>query len=79
MPAGEGPTALELCMACKQLNLWHALEPNKGYPREPYVTGRVRVRITLPDGSPANPEVPDSKLLQYFAYYLYFRCNSRAQ
>ena len=41
------------------LQLWHAVEPYKAYPREPWVLGRVRVRLVDEDGVPWNPEVPD--------------------
>lgn len=41
------------------LQLWHAVEPYKAYPREPWVMGRVRVRLLDEDGVPWNPEVPD--------------------
>lgn len=41
------------------LQLWHAVEPYKAYSREPWVMGRVRVRLLDEDGVPWNPEVPD--------------------
>lgn len=45
------------------LQLWHAVEPYKAYPREPWVLGRVRVRLVDEDGVPWNPEVPDRECL----------------
>ncbi|KAG5190150.1 signal recognition particle, SRP19 subunit [Tribonema minus] len=57
------PIVIELGAICQAFNLWYALEPFKGYPREPYVLGRVRVRVTMPDGTPAHPDIPDKVAL----------------
>jgi SRP19 protein len=59
--AGDIPIALEMSAICQAFNLAYVLEPFKGYPREPYVLGRVRVRLELPDGSLAHAEIPDSE------------------
>lgn len=59
--AGPSPIVEDMSAVLEFLQLWHAVEPNKGYPREPWVRGRVRVRLVDEDGIPWNPEVPDSE------------------
>jgi SRP19 protein len=39
----------------------HRLQ-RKSYPREWWVLGRVRVQLKNDDGSPCNPEIPNSEL-----------------
>eukprot|EP00903_Cladosiphon_okamuranus_P010560 g9986.t1 len=53
------PTVEDMSHVLEFLQLWHAVEPYKAYPREPWVLGRVRVRLVDEDGVPWNPEVPD--------------------
>ncbi|CAM9286083.1 unnamed protein product [Pylaiella littoralis] len=53
------PTVEDMSQVLEFLQLWHAVEPYKAYPREPWVLGRVRVRLSDEDGVPWNPEVPD--------------------
>ena len=33
---------------------------NKAYPRDWLIPGRVRVLLKHPDGTPVNPEIPNS-------------------
>ncbi|CAM9860813.1 unnamed protein product [Choristocarpus tenellus] len=61
--ACPNPTAEDMSEVLKYLQLWHALQPYKGYSREPFVQGRVRVRLTDEDGIPWNPNIPDRKTL----------------
>jgi len=56
---GPCPTVEDMSHVLEFLQLWHAVEPYKAYPREPWVWGRVRVRLVDEDGIPWNPEVPD--------------------
>lgn len=56
---GPSPTVEDMSHVLEFLQLWHAVEPYKAYPREPWVLGRVRVRLVDEDGVPWNPEVPD--------------------
>lgn len=56
---GPSPTVEDMSQVLMFLQLWHAVEPYKAYPREQWVLGRVRVRLLDEDGVPWNPEVPD--------------------
>ena len=56
---GPSPTVEDMSQVLEFLQLWHAVEPYKAYSREPWVLGRVRVRLADEDGIPWNPEVPD--------------------
>ncbi|CAM9524607.1 unnamed protein product [Ectocarpus sp. 4 AP-2014] len=53
------PTVEDMSQVLEFLQLWHAVEPYKAYPREQWILGRVRVRLADEDGVPWNPEVPD--------------------
>eukprot|EP01084_Bolivina_argentea_P201048 343711_1 len=55
--ACNDPIFQEMSVVCQMLKLWHVIEPHRCYSREPYVRGRIRVRIFLPDGSLANPAI----------------------
>ncbi|CAM9504645.1 unnamed protein product [Laminaria digitata] len=57
--ACPSPTVEDMSQVLEFLQLWHAVEPYKAYSREPWVLGRVRVRLADEDGIPWNPEVPD--------------------
>lgn len=60
---GPSPTVEDMSHVLEFLQLWHAVEPYKAYSREPWVLGRVRVRLVDEDGVPWNPDVPDRELL----------------
>ena len=59
--AVASPTVEDISEVCQQLGLWHVVEPYCCYPREPYVEGRVRVRLWDAQGQPCNGEVPTRK------------------
>lgn len=68
---GPSPTVEDMSHVLEFLQLWHAVEPYKAYPREPWVLGRVRVRLVDEDGVPWNPEVPDRECcLMFFCLFL---------
>lgn len=66
--SGPSPTVEDMSQVLEFLQLWHAVEPYKAYPREPWVWGRVRVRLVDEDGIPWNPEVPDRECLTHLIY-----------
>ncbi|CAM9922574.1 unnamed protein product [Ascophyllum nodosum] len=61
--ACPSPTVEDMSQVLTFLQLWHAVEPYKAYPREQWVLGRVRVRLLDEDDVPWNPEVPDRPTL----------------
>lgn len=51
------------CVAAASATVFATAQPNKKYPRDSMVSGRIRVRLTRPDGSFENPEIKSRKEL----------------
>ncbi|KAK9822513.1 hypothetical protein WJX74_000099 [Apatococcus lobatus] len=60
--AVERPIAPEIHDCCEHLKLASGIE-NKAYSRDYWVRGRVRVQLLKDDGTPANPEIPNRRVL----------------
>ncbi|CEL94010.1 unnamed protein product [Vitrella brassicaformis CCMP3155] len=60
--AVETPKLQEMVEICKHLGVEHKPEL-KQYPRDWMVVGRIRFRLTKPDNTLWNPEVPTKKAL----------------
>eukprot|EP00128_Syssomonas_multiformis_P008662 Colp12_sorted_trinity150504_noHs@5807 len=61
--ACRSPTCPEIFDACTKLKLPVDIEPNKAYPRDYMLVGRLRVQLKNADGSLVNKDIPSRKEL----------------
>ncbi|KAI4344721.1 hypothetical protein L6164_011915 [Bauhinia variegata] len=61
--ACENPNCTEIGDCCRHLKLPYAIEPNKAYPRDFRLEGRVRVLLKKEDGTLYNPSISSRKQL----------------
>eukprot|EP01121_Diplochlamys_sp_Union-15-3_P018527 TRINITY_DN6756_c0_g1_i1.p1 TRINITY_DN6756_c0_g1~~TRINITY_DN6756_c0_g1_i1.p1 ORF type:complete len:147 (-),score=43.54 TRINITY_DN6756_c0_g1_i1:25-465(-) len=66
--AVDNPTLNDLAECIKQLGLQHKEEPDKKYPRDFTLVGRIRIKLKDDAGKPINPNIPTKvKLLKAVA------------
>eukprot|EP00033_Pygsuia_biforma_P001797 GCRY01002009.1.p1 GENE.GCRY01002009.1~~GCRY01002009.1.p1 ORF type:complete len:132 (+),score=10.39 GCRY01002009.1:248-643(+) len=54
----ENPTCNDIAEACASLKLPHVIQSDKGYPRDPFTKGRVKVKLFLDENAtPVNPAI----------------------
>ncbi|CAL1162276.1 unnamed protein product [Cladocopium goreaui] len=59
--ACEHPRAFEMAEICEYLKIPHVCEPDKAYPRDWLIRGRVRVLLKTPEGAYTHPEIHTKK------------------
>ncbi|KAI4335056.1 hypothetical protein L6164_013738 [Bauhinia variegata] len=63
--ACENPNCIEIRDCCDYLKLPNKIEPNKAYPRDFRLEGRVRVLLRKEDGTLYNPSISSRKQLMH--------------
>ncbi|CAJ1329038.1 unnamed protein product [Effrenium voratum] len=59
--ACEHPRAFEMAEVCEYLKIPHVCEPDKAYPRDWLIRGRVRILLKTPEGAFTHPEIHTKK------------------
>mmetsp|Transcript_144642 Transcript_144642/g.204599 ORF Transcript_144642/g.204599 Transcript_144642/m.204599 type:complete len:157 (-) Transcript_144642:14-484(-) len=76
--ACEHPRAFEMAEVCEYLKIPHVCEPDKAYPRDWLIRGRVRILLKTPEGAHTHPEIHSKKDLMLKMGELIPKLKSRA-